>query len=233
MEPDMKMDQESGEERGQRALRLIVGLGVAVIVMTALIISFGSAKNGGGNAVLSQAMLSERPQLEIDSQGLASRVVEQKFQVHMEEADQGIGEIPYVEIWVLNDPFYPLMGETNDLRKDSGTLSSKEWQMLDFPNYEEAEEATTTGAPAPSAPPSSTPVTTGITQRVVLVESISEIRGIKYATIKVNDTTYDMLKAGSEFGEVFKLQEIRDAQTVVVVCGDEEYELKVDQLRKI
>ncbi len=219
-------------EKGQRSLRLAVGLGIAVIVMTALVMSFSPATNGGEKALLSQAMLSGKQGLEIDSQGLATRVVEQKFQVQGGESVKAAVEIPYVDVWVLNDPFYPLMGEINDLLNTDGTLSSKEWQMLGFPDYE-AQGGTTPGAPASSTPSSSTPVTSGLTQRVVLVESVYEMRGIKYATVKVNDVIYDKLKAGSEFAEVFRLQEIKGQDAVVVLCGDEEYELKVDQLRKI
>ena len=73
----------------------------------------------------------------------------------------------------------------------------------------------------------------GVPERVVIVEEIYEIRGIRYAKIKVNDNTFDKLKAGSEFAEVFRLTEIKDDQTVLILCGDETYELKVDQLRKI
>lgn len=221
-----------GEETKRKAMRLLAGMGLAVIVMTVLIMSFDPGAKGGGKALLSQALVSEKADLRLDPQGLASRVVEQKFQIHMEEMDQSMGEIPYVEVWVLNDPFYPLMGEASNLRKSDGTLSGKEWQMLGFPDYEEVAEGTTTGAPA-TAPTGPTPVTTGVVERAVIVQSVYEIRGIKYATVKVNDATYDKLKAGSEFAEVFKVQEIKDNRTVVVLCGDETYELKVDQIRKI
>jgi len=66
-----------------------------------------------------------------------------------------------------------------------------------------------------------------------MVQEIYEIRGIRYAKIKVNDNSYDRLKAGSDFGDVLRVQEIKDDQTVVVLCGDENYELKVGELRKI
>jgi hypothetical protein len=229
-----KRAEENLPEEGRRSgLRLLAGLGLAVIVVTVLIMSMNPGAEGGDRALLSQALLHDRADLQLDSQGLASRVVEQKFQIHMEEMDQSMGEIPYVEVWVLNDPFYPLMGDVADLRSSEGTLAGKEWQMLGYPNYDYEEEAgTTTGAPTTS-PPSATPVTTGVTERAVIVESIYEIRGIKYATIRVNDDTYDKLKAGSEFAEVFKVQEFKDDQTVVVLCGDETYELEVDQIRRI
>ncbi len=224
-----------GNGIARERMRLLVGMALALVILAVLVMAANPGAPGREEAMLSQAMLSGRAAVDIDSGGLASRVVEQKFQIHMEEMDQQMGEIPYVEIWVLNDPFYPLMGEVADLRSEDGALSSKEWQMLGFPNYEDIEEAQTggTGAPAPTSPPSALPVTTGIPQRVVLVEAVYEMRGIRYADIKVNDSTYDKLKAGSEFAEVFRIQEIRDDQTVVVLCGDETYELKVNQLRKI
>lgn len=216
--------------RGQ--VRLLMGMAVALVVMTVLVMAARPGASAGDGAMLSQAMLQDKAEVDIDSDGLANRVVEQKFQIHMEEMDQQLGEIPYVEVWVLNDPFYPLMGEVANLRNSDGTLASKEWQMLGFPDYEAAEQGTATGAPT-SAPPSKLPVTTSVPQRVVLVKGVYEIRGIRYADIKVNDGSYDKLKAGSDFAEVFRVQEIKDEQTVTVLCGDEIYELKVNQLRKI
>lgn len=213
-------------------IRLLLGMAIALVVMTVLVMAAKPGASGGDGAMLSQAMVQDKAEVEIDSDGLASRVVEQKFQIHMEEMDQQMGEIPYVEIWVLNDPFYPLMGEIANLRNSDTTLASKEWQMLGFPDYEAAEEATA-GAPAPSTPTSTLPVTTSVPERVVLVKDIYEIRGIRYADVKVNDSSYDKLKAGSEFAEVFRVQEIKGDETVVVLCGDETYELKVNQLRKI
>jgi hypothetical protein len=215
-------------------IRLLMGMTLALVLLAVLVMATNPGAHGGEDAMLSQALLSERTELEIDSEGLASRVVEQKFQIHMEEMDQQVGEIPYVEVWVLNDPFYPLLGDVADLRSSDSTLSSKEWQMLGFPDYESLEDdQANAGATTPSSPSGSLPVTTGITQQVVLVEQVYEIRGIRYTDIKVNDNTYDKLKAGSEFADVFRLQEIKDDQTVIVLCGDETYELKVNQLRKI
>ncbi|MBC7246632.1 MAG: hypothetical protein H5T73_02470 [Actinobacteria bacterium] len=211
--------------------RLLLGLALTLIVVVSLVLAAEPGAERAGRTTLSQAMLSGRGTMELDSSGLASRVVEQKFQIHMEEMDQQMGEIPYVEVWVLNDPFYPLMGEVGTLRENSGNLAGKEWQMLGFPNYEEGG-GTTTGAPVTSAP-SAVPVTTDVNQRVVMVTDIYEMRGIRYADIKVNDNKYQKLKAGSEFADVFKVQEIKDTSTLVLVCGDEAYELKVNQLRKI
>ena len=213
------------------SIRMLMGLALALLILTVLILAVEPGADRGDKAVLSHALLSERAEVNIDSEDLASRVLEQRFQIHMEEMDQQMGEIPYVEVWVLNDPFYPLMGTVGSLRNEEGTMSSKEWQMLEFPDYELSDD--TGGGAAPVAPPSTLPVTTGVPQRVVMVEEIYEIRGISYARIKVNDNTFDKLKAGSEFAEVFRVTEIKDGETVIVLCGDETYELKVDQLRKI
>lgn len=222
---------EAARDAWRARIHMLMGLVLATVVLAVLVMAANPGARGRGDTMLSQAMLPENSEVDIDSEGMASRVVEQKFQIHMEEMDQQMGEIPYVEVWVLNDPFYPLIGEVGDLRSQEGTLSSKEWQMLGYPNYEAAE----TAAPAPttSTPTGSLPVTTSVPQRVVLVQAIYEMRGINYVDIKVNDQTYDKLKAGSDFAEVFRLQEIVDGETVIVLCGDETYELKVNQLRKI
>lgn len=224
--------ERRAEVRTER-IRLLAGMAISLVILAVLVVAVNPGAAQDEDSTLSQAMLPGGEQLEIDSQGLTARVVEQKFQIHMEETDQQAGEIPYVEIWVLNDPFYPLMGEVGDLRREEGALSSKEWQMLGFPDYTAVEEGTTTGAPASSSPTGSLPVTTGVTQHVVMVEEIYELRGIRYADIKVDDVTYDKLKAGSEFAEVFRLQEITGERTLTVLCGDETYELEVKQLRKI
>lgn len=215
-------------------LRLLAGMAFSLVVVVVLLTAVGPSGKRGRSTTLSQALLDGKQEVDLDSDSLAGRVLEQKFQVHMEEMEQQPGEIPYVEVWVLNDPFYPLMGDVGSLRSDSGDLSSKEWQMLGFPNYEEEEGGgSVSTAPAPSTPPSSLPVTTGVEQRVVMVEDIYEIRGIRYATIKVNNQVYDKLKAGSEFAEIFKVVEIKDEETVSVLCGDETYDLKLQQLRKL
>jgi len=223
---------EGRENAPVERVRLLVGMAIALVILAVLVVAANPGATDNDDAALSQAMLSGKSQIEIDTDGLTARVVEQNFQIHMEEMDQQTGEIPYVEIWVLNDPFYPLMGEVGDLRASDGTLSNKEWQMLGYPDYE-METGTTTTAPVSSAPTSSLPVTTGVSERVVIVEEIYEMRGILYTDIKVNDVTYDKLKAGSEFADVFVVREIVDEQSVVLLCGDETYELKVNQLRKI
>lgn len=213
-------------------IKLLLGMALALMVVSVLIMAAEPGSVDDDRTMLSQSLLSGRSELNIDSEDLASRVLEQKFQIHMEEMDQQMGEIPYVEVWVLNDPFYPLMGLVGSLRTEEGALANKQWQMLGFPDYQ-ADTGGGTAPPTTSAPGSSLPVTTGVTQRVVMVQEIYEIRGIRYATIKVNEEIFDKLKAGSDFAEVFKVQEIKDSQTVVVLCGDESYELKVNQLRKL
>ncbi len=214
-------------------VRLMVGLALAILIVTLLIVSFDPGSKGKEEIALTQVLLSERGDLSINSKDMATRVVEQKFQIHMQENDQQLGEIPSVEVWVLNDPFYPLIGAVADLRSKDGILPSKEWQMLGYPNYEQKPASSTTPGSTSSSSVSATSVTAGTTQRVVQAEEIYEVRGIQYGKIKVNDTVYDKLKAGSSFAEVFKVVEIKDNQTIIILCGDEQYELKVGQLRKI
>ncbi|MDI6832153.1 MAG: hypothetical protein QME88_12595 [Actinomycetota bacterium] len=235
----MDMEGKSGtrdgariENRGARAaVRLLCGLALATMVVSVLMMSARPGRGETGRTALSQVLVSPDGGVEIDGDGLASRVVEQRFQIHMEETDQQMGEIPYVEIWVLNDPFYPLMGPAGNLRSSDGNLANKQWQMLGFPDYE--QQGAATGSAPPTSPSSSLPVTTSVPQRVVMLKDVYEMRGIRYADIKVNDNTYTKLKAGSEFAEVFKVQEVKSDDTVVVVCGDETYELKKNELRKI
>jgi len=222
-------DAGGGHPLTEQRAYLLAGMALALLVVIVLVMSVNPGSRGGGGATLSQGMLTGTEGLDIDSRSLASRVVEQKFQAGSEETAKQLSEIPYVELYVLNDPFYPLMGEVANLKDTSGVLAGKQWQMLGFPVYEQGQ---TTGAPS-QAPSGAVPVTTELSQRVVMVTSVYEIRGIRYADIKVNDTKYEKLKAGSEFASVFKVQEVKDSQTVVVVCGDETYELKVNQLRKI
>jgi hypothetical protein len=219
----------------QWPFRLFVGMSIALVVVAVLIMSVNPGAEGKGKTMLSQAFISEKAGLEIDADRLTSRVIEQKFQIHMEEKSEQMGDIPYVEIWVLNDPFYPLMGEVGDLRSTQGTLSNKEWQMLGYPLYEQtAQTSPAAGAAAAlSQAQGSTSAAVTTPQRVVMVKEIYEIRGIRYATIDVNDNNFDKLKVGSEFAEVFRVEEIKDNQTILVLCGDETYELKVNQLRKI
>lgn len=229
-----KQEDKEGLFLQLHQFKLLAGIAAALIVTVILIMSVNPGVAAKGDIVLTNAMVSEKAGLEINSDDLASRIIEQKFQIHMQEADQQMGEIPYIEVWVLNDPFYPLIGQVNDLRNSEGILSGKEWQMLGFPTYEQQQQSGgSTSTSAPSQAPAAAPVAASAPQRVVIVESIYEVRGIRYAIIKVNDRSYDRLKAGTDFADVFKVQEIKDNKTVIVVCGDETYELNVNELRKI
>jgi hypothetical protein len=218
-------------------IRLLAGLGLALIITAVLMMGLNPVGNQDSKLALSQTFGREGTDSGIDSKALSARVLEQKFQIHMQESDQGMGEIPYVEVWVLNDPFYPLMGEAANLRASDGVLSSKEWQMLGFPNYEIPTPTSSSSSSSSTSTSTSSGVTTSTaaqsTQRVVMVQEIYEMRGIRYAIIKVNDSSYDKLKAGSDFADVLRVKEIKDNQTVVVLCGDEIYELKLGELRKI
>ena len=105
-----------------RHVRLLMGLACALLVAAVLIMSLEPGQKRDEATALSQAMISDSAEVNIDSSNLAGRVLEQKFQIHMEESDQEMGEIPYVEVWVLNDPFYPLMGPIGTLREADGVL---------------------------------------------------------------------------------------------------------------
>jgi hypothetical protein len=215
--------------------KLLIGLALSTVILAALVMSINPGVKETKQIMLSQALLADKEGARINSEDLAARVVEQKFQVHAQESDQSAGEIPSVEVWVLNDPFYPIIGKVANLRSNKGTLAGKEWQMLGFPKYETGTSGGTSGTSSTNQTSSNSTASVSATsaQKVVLVEEIYETRGIKYGKIKVNDTTYDRLKAGSDFADVFKVLEIKDDQTVVVMCGDEQYELRVGQLRKI
>ncbi len=215
----------------KKAARLLVSMALAMVIVAFLMVVNYTGSTINDDFLLTEAIAGGEKEIPMDGQGIAERVVEQKFQVHMEEMPQQIGEIPYVEIWVLNDPFYPLMGEVGNLRSNDGTLAGKQWQMLGFPDYEQS--GTTTGSAPTTSPSSSLPVTTSIPQRVVMLKDVYEVRGIRYADIKVNDNTYAKLKAGSEFAEIYKVKEVKSGDSVVVLCGDEAYELKKNELRKI
>ncbi|MEJ5185514.1 MAG: hypothetical protein WHT46_00330 [Candidatus Geothermincolales bacterium] len=206
-------------------LASMITVAMAIAFAIAMIPGIGTLK--GDKALVSKA-LGDDATLAGGHREMAVRVMDQRFQASSETEDL-LRNIPVVDVWVLNDPFYPLMGEIGTLQKKDGTLSSKQWQMLGFPEYE--TESGTTTAPT-TTPTSPTPVTSGLPQNVVLVKDIYEVRGIKYATIKVNDQTYDRLKPGSEFANVFKVMEIKES-SVVLQCGDEVLEIPENQVRKI
>ncbi len=166
----------------------------------------------------------------LDARAVVSRTVEQRNNIQL--VDNPV-EIPYSDVWVLNDPFFPLIGEVGILQDHQGTLDSKWAKMMGFPPIPEEGSGSTVMTAPETAPSSSLPRTASITGEAVLVEDIYESRGIKYARIKVGDNSYDRLKAGSEFATRYKLVEFKGNDTVAVMCGDERYELKKGQLRRI
>lgn len=217
-----------GQSLQRSVLKLTTMLVLAIATATAIVFipAAGSLKGERGllNKALGEGMTGTSAGKE-----MALRVIDQRFQTPS-ETDDLLRNIPPVDVWVLNDPFYPLMGEVGTLRKKDGALSSKQWQIIGFPEYE-TEGGTTTTTPT-TTPTSPTPVTSSLPQNVVLVKDIYEVRGIKYATIKVNDQTYDKLKPGSEFANVFRVMEIKD-NSVVLQCGDEVIEIPENQIRKV
>ncbi len=154
--------------------------------------------------------------------------MEQRFNIQLVETTYP-GEIPYSDVWVLNDPFLPLMGEVGALIDNEGTLDSKLGLMLDRTL---TDSAAATSAPA-STPSSSVPTTASVSGQAVLVEDIYENRGIMYAKVKVGDVSYDRIKAGVTFADNYKIVEFKSADTLTLMCGDENYELKKGQLRRI
>jgi len=217
----------AGSALDGRAFKLASLVTLAMAIAFAFVLVPGAGTLRGDRALVSKA-LGEGLSGKGGYRDMAMRVIDQRFQA-ASETEELLRNIPPVDVWVLNDPFYPLMGEVGTLQKKEGTLSSKQWQMLGFPQYETGGGTT----PAPTTTPTSpTPVTSSLPQNVVLVKDIYEVRGIKYATIKVNDQTYDKLKPGSEFANVFKVMEIKDG-SVVLQCGDEVVEIPENQIRKV
>ncbi len=226
------------ENKGITPQRLRLGgsLTLAVIVTVILIVVSGWGKEGGGNRSLSHAMAAGKGgRGEVNAQALASRAIEQKFQIQTEETTGFTGEIPYVDVWVLNDPFMPLVGEIGTLTDGTGTLDSKLFKMLGL-----TPGSTPLGSPAeggtvstPSAGGSVPRTASADSGKAVLVEDIYENRGIKYSRIKIGDVTYDRVKAGITFANNYKVVEFKGFDALVLMCGDEKYELKKGQLRRI
>jgi hypothetical protein len=238
------MAKESGERSKTREAhgRRVKALSAAVPVRLACCLAGAVAAcvaclaiaspGGGGEArrTLSGTLApGQASRQALDARAVVSRTVEQRNNIQLVENP---GEIPYSDVWVLNDPFFPLIGEVGVLQDHSGTLDSKWAKMMGFPPIPEEGETTVTVAPE-TAPSSSLPRTASISGEALLVEDIYEARGIKYARIKAGDSSYDRLKAGSQFAERYKLVELKGSDTAVVMCGDERYELKKGQLRRI
>ncbi len=196
----------------------------------------------GRDSLVRTMSLTGQGNLEIKGVSLAERAIEQKNQIHMQESAPIAGDIPYQDVWVLNDPFFPLIGNPGTLRDDTGTLDSKLAHITGRPVPPSPLTQTldaggnltvgTTGSPG-----GTTGASVGITStqsgNVLLVEQITESRGIMYARIKVGSQVYDNVRSGTAFAEIYKIAEFKDYQTVVILCGDERYELQVGQLRRI
>jgi hypothetical protein len=189
---------------------------------------------------LEQALALSSGKLEVKGTAIAERAVNQKFQIHMEETTETSGVIPYENIWVLNDPFFPLIGNPGVLRDNEGKLDSKLGFMLKREDPEAPQSMELDAGGHPVGGGSTTQTTTGATLgastqagNVVLVEEIKESRGIMYARIKVGGQTYDDVRSGVVFADNYQIAEFKDRETVVLLCGDERYELKVGQLRRI
>jgi hypothetical protein len=221
---------ESGEGNSRRIRlwgSLALALAISVIFLAA---ASGNVEKGAVDRSLTQSLApGQNVGGPMDPEAIVSRTVEQRFNIQLVETGYP-GEIPYSDVWVLNDPFFPLMGEVGALIDNEGTLDSKLGLML---NRTITTGTTPTSAPA-AEPSSSVPVTAGVASgQAVLVEDIYENRGIKYAKIKVGDISYDRIKAGVSFADNYKITEFKSADTLVLMCGDETYELKKGQLRRI
>lgn len=221
------------DDGSSRRIRLLSSLALALVISVIfLAAASGNVEKGAVDRSLSQSLAPGQSSGELmDPEAIVSRTVEQRFNIQLVETGYP-GEIPYSDVWVLNDPFYPLMGDVGALVDNIGTLDSKLGLML---NRTISTTGTTGTTSAPTTEPSSSvPVTAGVTSgQALLVEDIYENRGIKYAKIKVGDISYDRIKAGVNFADNYKITEFKSADTLVLMCGDETYELKKGQLRRI
>lgn len=222
---------------------LLGGVLLLASVVTLMLTALPAAGRGRDSLVRTMS-LSGEGNLEIEGVSLAERAMEQKYQVNLQESTAQAGDIPYEEVWVLNDPFFPLIGSPGTLTDDEGTLDSKLAHILGRPKplapiTQQLDAggnlpAETTGTPGTTGAGGAT---LGIMQaqpgNVLLVEQITESRGIMYARIKVGSQVYDNVRAGTAFADIYKIAEFKDYQTVVILCGDERYELQVGQLRRI
>jgi hypothetical protein len=228
-----KFRGEAGEVSSSRRIRLWGSLALALTIsIIFLAAASGNVEKSAADRSLSQSLAPGQSSVEpMDPEAIVSRTVEQRFNIQLVESSYP-GEIPYSDVWVLNDPFFPLMGDVGALVDNTGILDSKLGNMLNR-TLTEGGATTPTSAPA-TEPSSSVPVTAGVTSgQAVLVEDIYENRGIKYAKIKVGDTSYDRIKAGVSFADNYKITEFKSADTLVLMCGDETYELRKGQLRRI
>lgn len=215
----------------------VLVLACMVTLMLALIPGGGQARD----SLVRTMSLSGGSNLEIKGVSLAERAIDQKNQIHMQESNPIAGDIPAEDVWVLNDPFFPLIGNPGTLRDDTGTLDSKLAHILGRPvplnvttqQLDAGGNLSTSGGTTGAAAGATIGITSTPTGNVLLVEQITESRGIMYAKIKVNSQEYDNIRAGTSFADNYKIAEFKDYQTVVILCGDERYELQVGQLRRI
>ncbi len=211
-------------------------LACIVTLMLALVPGSGQARD----SLVRTMSLSGSSDLEIKGVSLAERAIDQKYQIHLQETTPIAGDIPAEEVWVLNDPFFPLIGNPGTLRDDTGVLDSKLAHILGRPvppspitQQFDAGGNLVSGTSGGGTTGAIVGVTSTPTGNVLLVEQVTESRGIMYAKIKVNNQEYDNIRAGTTFADIYKIAEFKDYQTVVILCGDERYELQVGQLRRI
>jgi len=227
-----KAEDVRTEDRGRSgrrgAVRLAGCLAVALVACVAFLLVTSTGGQGTRRTLSGTLAPGQASRQALDARAVVSRTVDQRNNIQLVENPT---EIPYSDVWVLNDPFFPLIGEVGILQDYQGTLDSKWAKMMGFPPIPEEGE-TTTVAPE-TAPSSSLPRTASVSGEAVLVEDLYENRGIRYAKIKVGDKSFDRLKAGSTFASNYKLVDFKGSDTVVLMCGDESYELRKGQLRRI
>ena len=219
---------------------LLSGVLVLASIITLMLTALPATGRGRDSLVRTMSLTGEGS-LEIRGVSLAERAMDQKYQIHMQEATAQAGDIPPETVWTLNDPFFPLIGSPGTLTDDEGTLDSKLAHILGRPKptapITQQLDAGGNLPPGSTGTTTGTGATVGITSaqsgNVLLVEQITETRGIMYARIKVGSQEYDNVRAGTTFADIYKIAEFKDYQTVVILCGDERYELQVGQLRRI
>ena len=223
------------EKEGLQRKTLLAGALILATLTTFIMVGFASTGENGKSSLVSLISLKQDNNIEVKSEVIAERALKQKFQLHMQEVEQQAGIIPYVDVWVLNDPFFPLLGNPGVLIDNKGTLDSKLGKMLNRPDPESTSEGggsttttTTTGAQGATFGNSSEKKGSA-----VLIEAITESRGIMYARIKIGSEIFDRVKAGSVISGNYKIEEFKDRESLILLCGDEKYEMKVGQLRLI
>lgn len=212
---------------------LTVTIVFCLVVMAGMMPSAGS---GGGDAEASLAYIltgGEKAD-RIDANAMVTGVIKQKNQMHLQQADDDMWTISKEEVYVLNDPFYPLEGDVGVLLNESGTLELKEAMITGrlYQDLTDIYQGTFTASTGSSGKvPTTTSIGTG--GSVVMLEQVYQVGGVSYAKIKVANQSYDRLRPGMTFAENYQLSSIIDRETVEVMCGDEKYEIEVGVMRKI